>query len=172
MREKATTATTSDFTIQDDYDGWCENGSICGRNISQYITEVKGNAAYGNQYGAIGTYDAVLRVNLNGRQANGTVTIIWDSGPALNFNGSRYNCYQVGVTACGSHVVADRRVTSTSRRSSSGLIYGNYLANSADYYNAFDTNFVPDGYPQYDAAPINTYKFTCSSGATAACKYY
>lgn len=172
MQEKAEAPADAGALAEEDYDSWCENGSICSRDISPYVTEVKGNAAYGNQDGVIGTYDAVLRVSLNGRHPNGIVTLIWDSGPALSFNGSRYHCYQVGVTMCGSKVIDDTRVTSTSRRSSSGFVNGNDLTNDADYYNGYETNFIPDGYPQYTAAPLNTHKFTCATSTMAAQCYY
>lgn len=66
----------------DDYDGWCENGSICRRVISDYISETKGNAAYGDEDGVIGTFDQVLRVELNGRSPRMRGTWLWDSGPA------------------------------------------------------------------------------------------
>ena len=52
----------------DDYDTWCEFGSVCHRAISDYIAETKGNAGYGNSRGAIGSFDVILRTNLNGRQ--------------------------------------------------------------------------------------------------------
>jgi hypothetical protein len=54
--------------LADDYDSWCENGSICTRNVTLFISETKGNAAYGDLTGVIGTFDVVLRTNLNGRQ--------------------------------------------------------------------------------------------------------
>lgn len=174
MRRNASSldsAVQGEYTIQDDYDQWCENGSICTRNPNQYITEVKGNAAYGNQNGAIGSYDAILRVSLNGRQANGRVTVIHDTGPSLFFHSSRFNCAQVGYASCGSHVVNDRVVNSVSRRSQSNLIYGNYLKNNANYYNTFATKFLPTGYQEYTAGNLNTVKFTCSEGGSAQCYY-
>jgi hypothetical protein len=44
-------------------DGWCENGSTCTSRISRYISHTKGNAAYGDGDGVIGTFDANLRTN-------------------------------------------------------------------------------------------------------------
>jgi hypothetical protein len=35
--------------LADDYDSWCESGSTCHRNPSQYISETKGNGAWGDQ---------------------------------------------------------------------------------------------------------------------------
>jgi hypothetical protein len=70
----------------DDYDSWCENGSVCGRRISDYIAEVKGNGAYGDIHGVIGTVDFVIRQAFNGQYPRWRTVIIWDSGPALTIN--------------------------------------------------------------------------------------
>lgn len=43
-------------------------------------------------------------------------------------------------------------------------IYGNYLANSHDYYAQFLTNFTPYGYPTYTAAPLRTANVNCYGG--------
>jgi hypothetical protein len=36
-----------------EYDTWCENGSICRRNITRYVSETKGNAAYGTSMASL-----------------------------------------------------------------------------------------------------------------------
>lgn len=41
-------------------DTWCESGTICTTRLSAYASKTKGNAAYGNERGAIGSYDAVI----------------------------------------------------------------------------------------------------------------
>ena len=47
----------------DDYDSWRENGTVCGRQISEYIAEVKGNGAYGDATGVIGALDFIVGRN-------------------------------------------------------------------------------------------------------------
>jgi hypothetical protein len=67
----------------DDYDTWCESGTICGRQISAYIAEVKGNGAYGDQNGVIGRVDVIQRQSFNGPYPRWRGLLIWDSGPAV-----------------------------------------------------------------------------------------
>ncbi|MFJ3841139.1 hypothetical protein ACIPY6_37335 [Streptomyces sp. NPDC090054] len=52
---------------KDDYDSWCENGTICSRKINDYTAEVKGNGAYGNSKGVIGTFDVIYRQSFDGK---------------------------------------------------------------------------------------------------------
>jgi hypothetical protein len=155
----------SDNRLLDDYDTWCENGSICHRKISSYISETKGNAAYGNQSGALGSYDVVIRTNLNGRQAQWRVTLIWDSGPSLDFNDTYVNCYEEinnwPDTDCGDHYIGGPVISGSSWRWDSGIVYGNRLNNSNEYYAAVNTYFTPSGYPTYIAAPLETQRFNC-----------
>ena len=71
------------ITPADDYDSWCESGSICGRSISAYIAEVKGNGAYGDGNGVIGSFDQVLRASMSGSRPGWRALLDWDSGPAI-----------------------------------------------------------------------------------------
>jgi hypothetical protein len=149
----------------DDYDGWCENGTICHRNISSYVSETKGNAAYGNQYGVIGNYDAIIRTNLNGRQAQWRATVIWDNGPQLSFSSTQVQCVENGAfpIICGNHGLPNVTLATYSPtwRYDYGTIYGNRLNNSNYYHGAFQTLFTPAGYPTYRAANLATLSFNC-----------
>jgi hypothetical protein len=157
-------------SIQDDYDTWCEYGSVCHRFInSSYIEEVKGNAAYGNSSGAIGSFDVILRTNLNGRQARWNLYLIWDSGPNLNFLDDYVSCIQIVVfwpdISCGHHYAGNVPILGPhGYRYNSPTIYGNWLANAADYKGEVTSLFVPDGYPAYGIQPLDSLAFTCPSG--------
>jgi hypothetical protein len=148
------TETGTGFSISaDDYDYWCENGSICHRKINTYAEETKGNAAYGDLTGVIGTFDVILRTNLNGRQAQWKLSLIWDSGPGLSFEDSGVSCYEEinnwPDTNCGNHFAGTPRISSAGWRWDSGTLYGNRLANSNEYYGAANGDFKADGYQQY-----------------------
>jgi hypothetical protein len=71
--------------IGDDYNSWCENifNAICHRVMSPWVEETKANAQWGNQNGALGTLDFILRNNFNGASARYTLTVIVDNGPAV-----------------------------------------------------------------------------------------
>lgn len=132
-----------------------------------------GNAAYGNSSGAIGSYDAIVRTNLNGRQAQWDVTIIWDSGPALSFYSTYVQCiddWAVPVI-CGTHDLANRTISGSNFRYAYPRIYGNKLVNADKYHAAFHTHFTPAGYPTYNASTLSTWQFTCPS-RTANCYFY
>lgn len=148
----------------DEYDSWCENGSICNRLISAYIAETKGNAAYGNQNGAIGAYDIVIRTSLSGRRANNTLTFYHDAGPTLGFSGTTINCIQVPefsfAQPCGSTPVSDFSIGQGNFRHTTGLVYGaNSLTNSDSYVTQVTTSFLPAGYSLYQAAPWHQWSF-------------
>lgn len=166
------TGGVSTLAVGDDYDGWCETGTICHRYPSNYAEETKGNAAYGNGSGAIGSYDAIIRTNLNGRQAQWDVTVIWDSGPSLSFYSTYMQCIQDWTVPviCGTHDLSDRTVTRTSFRYAYPRIYGNKLTNADQYHGAFHTRFTPAGYPSVTAVTLSTKQFTCPSG-TARCYF-
>jgi hypothetical protein len=159
--------------LADDYDTWCENGSICRRKLSAYIAETKGNTAYGNSQGVIGTYDVILRTNLNGRQAQWKVSLIWDSGPTLDFNDTYVNCYEENNnfpdSNCGDHYIGGPVIGPSGWRWNSGTVYGNRLNDSNNYYAAVNTLFTPSGYPTYIAAPLDSQQFDCYG--TANCTF-
>ncbi|WP_277527898.1 hypothetical protein [Arthrobacter sp. ES3-54] len=164
---------TGIVTQADDYDSWCEFGTICNRKITNYIAETKGNAAYGDQRGAIGSYDAILRTSLNGRQAQWKATVIWDNGPRLTFSSTQVQCTEHTFIPliCGNHKLNNVSPTTTSPgfRVDYPLIYGNRLNNSNNYHGSFQTSFTPAGYPTYKAANLAAMTFNCSG--TAICKF-
>lgn len=144
----------------------CYWQGCCRLKISSYIHETKGNAAYGNQNGVIGSYDAIVRTSMNGRQHRWTVTLIHDSGPSLGFSYAKMRCWQdrdwwTSDLHCGDKGVGSPSVSRYSRTWTSSLIYGNRLVNSDDYYAQFLTNFTPYGYPTYTAGPLRTAHVNC-----------
>ncbi|MEV0269894.1 hypothetical protein AB0H43_14040 [Hamadaea sp. NPDC050747] len=152
--------------LSDDYDTWCETGSICHRKINSYAEETKGNAAYGDSSGLIGTYDAIIRTNLNGRQGQWKVTLIWDGGPALNFYDVYIHCKEeisnFPDSNCGDHYAGAPRIGSFLWRWDSGTLYGNRLANSNEYYANLNLIFDPDGpYTAHSAGTLSTSQFNC-----------
>lgn len=156
----------------DDWDTWCESGSICRRKINSYASETKGNAAYGNSSGVIGTYDVIIRTNLNGRQANHGLALIWDSGPGLDFNDVYARCREdrnnYPDANCGDHYAGGPLISAGYFRWNSATLYGNRLVNANPYYADVTANFIPTGYPTYIAAPLRSMKWNCPSG-TANC---
>ena len=116
-----------DLPDPDDYDTWCENGTICSRLVpglpgqSVYISETKGNAAYGDEDGLIGNFDHIVRTNLNGRSARWNVTYYHDNGPQLYFPRADVLCWeQVQIfpdSNCGIHYAgAPFTINATNRR--------------------------------------------------------
>ncbi|MGP5525241.1 hypothetical protein ACTXM3_18510, partial [Glutamicibacter arilaitensis] len=153
-------------------DTWCENGASCKRKINDYIYEVKRNAVYGSGSKTIGQYDLVVRTYLNGRQAQWTVTRVWDSGPSLNFTDSKLTCLEkrgaLSPNICGTHKLSSVTINSGVPRTQK-KIYGNYLKNSNNYYGMFRTKFTPRGYSQYTAAGFDTGTFNCYGNADDRC---
>lgn len=166
-------APESAAALADEYDTWCENGSICERLITDYIAETKGNAAYGDQNGAIGAYDVILRTNLNGRQANNTVTFYHDAGPSLGFTNASIGCYEMRPfttsLSCGEVALLPFTVTASSRRYTSGLKYGNYLAHANPYLTDVSYEFLPSGYNMYIPPSLINKEFNCP--ASGNCRY-
>ncbi len=156
---------------QDDLDSWCENGNVCRRLKSDYIGETKGNAAYGDNNGVIGAYDAIITTNLNGRQARWTLTLIRDYGPKLNFADggapTQIVCWDwwgaVWIT-CGNHYFTNLP-NALSTRWTSKMIYGNRLENADTYHGAFETYFKAAGYSRrWVASTLNTNDWRCPRG--------
>ncbi|MBI0299263.1 hypothetical protein JBE04_33595 [Streptomyces sp. PRKS01-29] len=79
-------------SVRDDYDTWCESGTICGRKINDFIAEVKGNVAYGDQNGVIGTFDLILRQAFDGQFPRWRTALDWDSGPEVQPGEWSINC--------------------------------------------------------------------------------
>ncbi|MFS8095780.1 hypothetical protein LFM09_01455 [Lentzea alba] len=162
-------------TALDDYDSWCEFGSVCHREINDYAAETKGNAAYGNQNGVIGTFDVVMRINLNGRQAQTKITLIWDSGPAIQFNEVWGNCWEEinnwPDTNCGNHYAGAPVIGPVGWRWNSGTLYGNRLDNSNEYYMAVSGRFTPSGHPLYVMGVLESLYFHCYGSLNDRCYF-
>lgn len=167
--KSTSSAKASDFTVMkggDSYDTWCETGTICHRLISDYISETKGNAAYGDAKGAVGSYDVIIKTELNGRQANTTITTIWDSGPSLAFSSTRTQCLQHSAIPkiCQNHSYPNATISTTSYKKKYGKVWGHLLVNAGKYNYKFLTSFTPAGRPKYTAASLSTALLTCPKG--------
>lgn len=163
--------------FEEDDDTWCEFGSVCTNNINSYSSKTKGNAAYGDGDGLVGNYDLILKTNLNGRQAQWTVTIIHDNGPGIIFNNQYVNCFeQVQLfpdSVCGAHSVPDAYVTSSNRTFNSGILYGSYLSDSSTYYGAYNGQFYPvDNTDLYlSAGELESQRFNCFGRGDDICYF-
>lgn len=155
------------FEPADDYDSWCETKPVCHREISSYIHETKGNAAYGDAGGVIGSFDVILRNNLNGRQGRWSVKLIHDSGPSLSFDLLYVNCFKditiLPDTNCGNHPADNEGgyVYVGTGAWYGPLVYGNRLVDSDGYYATVDSYFTPSGYDAYYMAPLRSENFNC-----------
>jgi hypothetical protein len=153
----------------DEWDTWCEYGDVCHLAVSTYIEETKGNAAYGNQSGAVGQFDVIIRTYLNGRQPWYKLGFFVDAGPNLTIN-SYVNCKKdlVFDTSCGTfngpHVYVG-----TFR--DPGWVYGNRLSDSGNYFGTVTGNVTPDGYGVTLPIPVlKSGRYICPSG-TGICHF-
>ncbi len=160
QRTPASSAAVSPMGSGDEWDTWCETGTVCTRPISAYISETKGNGAYGDQNGAIGSFDLILRTNLSGGQPRYNVGINQDSGPLLTVN-STINCVwdKLFDGTCG-HFAVPQVYVGNYR---SNLIYGTRVPSSGTYFSTLTGNFTPDGRANMAFAALQTAKFNCSS---------
>lgn len=151
----------------DDYDSWCETGSVCTRYPNGYISETKGNAAYGNQNGAIGSFDIILKVYLNGRQPQWITKFDHDTGPSLNFSNMYVNCVkdQTFDGSCGHHLIGGDGAFAISpypnNRYNAPTIYNNVLTQSDDYFGTITGRFTPTGYGLYTMGTLRSPNFNC-----------
>ncbi len=153
--------------LYDDYDGWCENGSVCHREISFYIEETKGNAAYGNAAGVIGTFDVILRTSLNGRQPQFRISLIWDQGPTLHFGGVAASCFEVvdnwPDSHCGTEGAGAPTIGPGGWRWNSDTLFGNRLNDNSDYYGAVNGDFRAEGYNiPFAIGQLESTRFFCA----------
>lgn len=163
------------IAADDDYDYWCENGSVCTRKISAYISETKGNGTYGDSNGSIGRHDLIIRTSLNGRQANWNVSVIWDGGPNIYFSNFNVNCRedQLGPDSnCGVfRAIGNGNYIGPGRvRVNSGIIYGNRLNDANPYYATLGGYFTPDGYPRFTFGTLTSGRWNCPKG-TGNCTF-
>jgi hypothetical protein len=168
-------ATSPDVGLLDDWDTWCETGSICRRWINSGASDTKGNAAYGNRSGVIGNYDVAIRTNMNGRYANHGLALIWDRGPSLDFNDVYARCREdrnnLPDNNCGDHYAGGPVISAGNFRWNSSTLFGNKLNNANPYFAEVTANFIPTGYPWYIAAPLRTLKWTCPSSLDKPCYF-
>lgn len=157
----------------DALDTWCENGSICARVLSDYIGQVKGNAAYGNMSGVIGTFDIILTTNINGASPRFKGIFDWDSGPKLDFSNVKHNLmrtkddsnrwsdYVDGTSGNGKFAIS-----SADTRDSGPLMNAPPQKNSYQYRGKLTGRFDTSQTSLMNFAPLKGNKFTChgSSG--------
>ncbi len=164
--------------LADDYDSWCEFGTVCARKISDYIAEVKGNGAYGDGDGVIGNIDFIVRQAFNGAYPRWRGLIIWDSGPVIRPNLFWADC-RINRTGpdgfCGNAELDFSNISSTSQRSwaPSATTYkqlSGALSNNTTYHDDLHGSFKADGYPQtFGTGTIHTGRWRqCGPN----CKYY
>lgn len=152
---------------------WCENGTICYRVVSDYIGQVKGNAAYGNMSGGIGTFDIVLNTNINGSSPRFRGIFDWDSGPKINFSNVKHNLIR---TSDGSNRWSDYvdgtsgngafAISSSDTRDTGPLMNAPPQRNSYRYRGELTGRFDTSQTSMMNVAPLKGNKFTChgSSG--------
>lgn len=157
----------SDWDLKsDDYDTWCENGSVCTRKIGNYVSETKGNAAWGTNQGVKGTFDNIMRTGFSGRQPQYNVSLIWDSGPSLTFSQLFINCREDQFpidSNCGVFDPAPdgARIGISGFRFNSKRIFGNRLNDVNPYYGTLSGYFIPDGYPEYVMGTLRSGTYFC-----------
>ncbi|MFF4647679.1 hypothetical protein [Streptomyces sp. NPDC001389] len=166
---------------RDDYDSWCENGTICSRKINDYTAEVKGNGAYGDSKGVIGSFDIVYRQSFDGNLPRWRTLIDWDSGPEINLGTWRNNC-RVNISGgpddyCGRNDVNLASINATSQRawwpSGDRWSYNaQRLTGSGKYHDDHEGEFTAFGHRQlFKAGVLHTGRWTKCNTRTG-CQYY
>lgn len=166
-------------TLADDYDSWCESGSVCGRQISDYIAEVKGNGAYGDSQGVIGALDFIVRQSFNGPYPAWRALLIHDYGPTIVPNEFYTDC-RVNISGgpdgyCGKRTMYFGNVSQPGQRtwwpSATGYDQnGTRLSGNTNYHDDSYGSFHASGYGQtFHASTIHTGRWNvCSTN----CRYY
>jgi len=172
--------TTGDIRIAaDDYDTWCETGTTCSRLINDYTAEVKGNGAYGNNGGVIGSFDQVLRQSFDGGTPRWRGHLDWDSGPNVDGFNWIIRCRKSDGafdSTCGNENPWDPGVIGSIGQRTWIPSETGYRYNSAGLTGS--TNKYHDDF--YGAFKASGYTTTWSSGtlhtgrwrSCSACKYY
>lgn len=148
-------------------DWWCESGQPICTTKNDYQSKTKGNVAYGNSSGVVGTYDIVISSNLNGRSSKATVQLYRDSGPSLTFSDLRIVCDHVGnAFGCGSKYAdkGDGRVY-VSKKWIGPEVSGNKLAQTGRYNDRVTGKVTPAGAPVLIMPSLAGAKFDCKSGS-------
>lgn len=179
--ETATPAPRRMAPGRDDYDSWCESGTVCGRKINDHTAEVKGNGAYGDNNGVIGSFDIVYRQSLDGKYPRWRSLLDWDSGPEINPGDWTNNC-RVNVSGapddyCGKNAVNFTTINRAHPRAwwPSGGRYSyneQQLAGSGKYHDDHEGEFVAFGHTQlFKAGVLHTGRWN-KCNARAGCQYY
>jgi hypothetical protein len=162
---------------------WCENGTICARKLSDYTAEVKGNAAYGDRNGVIGTFGLIWRQNFNGPYPRWRVTLHWHSGPRVEPQYFKAQCRRHvsgGSDAyCGSRTFYPGNISSGSPwkyspGSSSYFQSGTQLSGGSTrkYHDDLTGEFIASGHPYiFKAGTLHTGRWN-RCGSSTGCKYY
>ncbi|MQA09893.1 MAG: hypothetical protein GEU98_15340 [Pseudonocardiaceae bacterium] len=183
-RTVATDPPTTGPTQVGEYDDWCEFGSVCGRQISTFIAEVKGNAAYGDITGVIGAFDFVVHQNFDGPWPRWRSLLIWDYGPAMVPLDFQLDC-RINISGAPDDYCGSRQ-----------LYFGNVSSGPASYFSWYpsetryirneqrlvgNTRYHDDAYGTFSAEgyyertwfapPIHTGRWhRCAS--SVGCQYY
>lgn len=161
---------SSPVTVQDDYDWWCEDQAICDRSISDYIMETKANYVYGyvdsnGNVVEVGQFDAVIRVNLNGRSARFSQTLIWDSGPGIYFPRVYVECYEeinlLPDNHCGTYDSGAGAYIHGGSWRWDGSSQTAPLVNSNEYYLEYHADVRPEGFQTMPLPYFETPLFNC-----------
>jgi hypothetical protein len=154
-------------------DGWCENGSKCTSRISKYISHTKGNAAYGDSDGVIGSFDVNLRSNLNGRSPRVRGQFDYDSGPRIVFHNTQI---QVIEDQLGPNPVARAEYVDGPDGNGSFAIGPNDevdrgplinfkpLADANDYWNQIKGRFEVPNRMDFTLGTLKSAKYHCQTG--------
>lgn len=145
----------------------CENVSTCFIRTSDFISTVKGNAAYGDSTGAIGSFDVILKVNLNGRSPRYEMKFIQDTGPALTIETPQVQCTDTngsnpfdsdcGLTVGNGFTIGpDPFDTGTT-----GLIDTPPLADEGPYFGTLFARFTPAGFAPMTIATLDSEQWFC-----------
>ncbi|OLT17436.1 hypothetical protein BJF78_12880 [Pseudonocardia sp. CNS-139] len=158
-------------------DTFCENDSICFARISDFISMVKANALYGDASGVIGSFDVVLRVNLNGRSPRYTAKFIHDTGPALTIDRVQIQCVDGNGASlidsvCGTFDLADQpRVDAAFDTYTSRLINTPPLVDEGPYHASIVGVFRPGGTAPRLIAPVRSEEWFCPTAGDRRCTF-
>lgn len=149
-------------------DTWCEGGStVCTSITNNYAGKAKGNVVWGNSNGVNGSFDLVLRTNLNGRQSQAQAKIFRDSGADLRFTNLSIECSHAGnAFGCGSSF-ADREdgLVNVTTSWSGPIVFGNRLNQSGTYNDKLTGRVTPTGAPVLPLPTLSGPQFKCPSGS-------
>jgi len=149
----------------DDDDYWCEIGGECHRRINDYVSETEGRVVFGNRSGALGSYDALIRTNLNGAQPQWRVSVIHQWGRSVYVNWLNLNCREDNFlrdSNCGVYrALTGVRITSRFDRKDSGWIYGNRLNDDNEYYAFTSGVYTPSRGPAMTMPKVRTESYKC-----------